>query len=172
MLQYICEIETTGNPEFIDYLCRKTSWGSFILPNFRQKGCGEKVKENNGYRTYRDNCLFLLNTVQDHLIKHYLSKSFFYSRYRHALDIYVFEMNKKFRLAARDCGTLERWVYPELPEDLCLFDEKERCILYTQTHESECRFYGENEAQRLNDWGVSFEAFEIDEQDIPTLKGM
>ena len=81
-------------------------------------------------------------------------------------------MNKRFRLSAKNCGPLAQWLFPDLPEDLCLFDADGRCILYTQTHESVCEFYCETEKEPLSEWGISFDIFEIEETEIPLLAEM
>ena len=166
------KIQSTANPAFIDYLCRKSRYGSFILPNFRQKGSGGKIKENRDFRQYYENCAPLIDLVQPYLVKHYVSNHFFYSKYSHALDIYVFEMNKAFRLKVKSCGDFSKWLYPDFPEDFCLFDEQGACILYCQTHEDVCRLFGESEREKKQycDWGVVYEAYEDFVVDKPCIK--
>ncbi len=109
------KIQSTANPAFIDYLCRKSRYGSFILPNFRQKGSGGKIKENRDF---------------------------------------------------------SKWLYPDFPEDFCLFDEQGACILYCQTHENVCRLYGESEREKkqYRDWGVVYEAYEDLAVERPCIK--
>ena len=153
------QINSTSNSEFLNYILKKSTYGMFILPNFRQKGFCNSIKLNKDYNMYRKNCNSLIEAVYPKLIKNYVDKKVFNSKYSHVLDIYVFQITKEFRLEAIEYGALSQWLYPNLPEDLCLFDENKNCLLFTQTHEDICCIYGESEKERalFKSWGLNYQ---------------
>ena len=159
------EIASTGNEKFLDYVLKKASFGAFVLPNFGQKGSGGKIKQNKVYREYLSTCKPIIDLMENHLIDHYVSNKFMWAKYSHALDIYVFKMNKAFRLTAKNKGPLSNWVFPDLPEDLCLYDKDGTCSLACQSHEDICRVFFESaeDIRLFQSWGVAFERYEHNE---------
>lgn len=152
------DITTTGNADFLNYMLKKSTYAAFNMPNFKQKGFAEKIKVNKEFLQYSERCNSILETINDTLVRRYVSKSFFDAKYKHVLDIYIFRVKKAFRNEVTMKGALSNWIFPELPEDLCLFDEKGNCILFCQSHEKICEIYGETEKElecfRL--WGCQF----------------
>lgn len=169
-------IYTTGNPEFLNYLCKKSQYGMFVLPNFEQKGYNEKfwlklrknikLKPTDDFRSYCKNCKDLIEAVKPDMIQHYASNEFMDSIYNHALDIYVFNINADFQKVVVTKGSLSNWLYPDMPEDLCLFDSEKRPVLITLTHERLCYVHQETreERRRIEQMGVSFVHCEEDEE--------
>lgn len=137
------------------------------MPNFKQKGFDEKIQVNKEFLQYSERCDSILETTKHSLVKRYVSKSFFDAKYKHVLDIYIFRVNKAFRHEVIKKGALSNWLFPELPEDLCLFDEKGNCILFCQSHEQICEIYGETEKdlEYFRLWGVNFQHWENVEND-------
>ena len=57
------QINSTSNSEFLNYILKKSTYGMFILPNFRQKGFCNSIKLNKDYNMYRKNCNSLIEAV-------------------------------------------------------------------------------------------------------------
>lgn len=166
--------ETTGNAAFLNYIIGKSEYGIFILPNFKQKGYSEKIKVNKEYLQYYKNCEKAIETITPNLIGHQLGKSFLGSKYNHVLDIYIFKINKAFRLFLENQGALSNWQFPDLPEDLCLFDKKGNCILFSQSHESIFQLYkqSDEDLKLLEECGVSFKNWNCDTNSEINLKSV
>lgn len=144
---------------FYDYVFENCDKASVCFPNFRQKNGTTSIRMNKDFEEYMAKNEDIVREISPHILRRYLSKSYFVMKYRHVCDIYVFNLFKEFKRKLRNTPNLFDWQYPNLPEDICFFRKNSlKCWLQVIAHENYAYIFDETEQDEkmLIDCGIQY----------------
>lgn len=112
--------KTTNRNEFLEYLCQKADLCAFHLPMFLCRKDKDKEK-------YRQSLEPLIKGIEPYIVSHYWSCQYIGLDYGDKTEIFVFKSNDFFTEYLKEQGNLDKWRYPDLPEDLCFLNSAGKC---------------------------------------------
>ena len=128
--------------ELVNYIYKRCDRFSISIPNFQQKGCGDKMKMNKFFRVYMETIKPIYDDIEPHVIYKRITKKYMNSKYSHVMEVKVAKLYKGFKQILLENGCFWNWQYPDMPEDLCFFLGK-KCWMLTISHEEVCFIYEE-----------------------------
>lgn len=140
---------------------------SFAVPDLYTKASSDvRSKE---YETYKKSIGWRLNDFKPFVLKEYTDTDYFGSLRENYSEIYVMSLNNEVLGQIMATEGLYSWKYPNMPEDLCLF-QKGKCWLKSIAHEKKCWIYTDNEVEKdILKKVIGLKFTEIEEPDIPAL---
>ena len=167
MLRIVSKINHKKYVKLMHYALLRCDVMTFALPDFNSSSVEDIGSKE--FLEYKNSINSLLNKINPFIKKIYADNRYFSSEGDNYLEIYELYLNECVIEAIISAKSLYSWVYPDMPEDLCLFS-KQKCWLKSVAHEKYCWIYTDSDIEKdILKKLIGLKYYDDRDDEIPTL---
>lgn len=139
----------------------------FSIPNFKdyknKEDCEEFIKHKRKVEKY-------ITPFRRFFIKEFEDVEYAGGLYVNKMEIKVIKFDEALLKVLKNTEGLYDWKYPNMPEDLCFYNE-DKCILRSVAHENLCFIFADDDEiiHKIKEIGFDFVVFPRKEEDVPRI---